>query len=53
LTGKASPYEIDWQFTFFDDHYDQLKEIKDKYDPVGLFVVHEGVGWDFTTLTCK
>ncbi|EIW73963.1 hypothetical protein CONPUDRAFT_170409 [Coniophora puteana RWD-64-598 SS2] len=42
--NEASPFEEDFQYTFFGDHYARLKEIKDKYDPHQLFVVTQGVG---------
>jgi hypothetical protein len=48
-------FESNPKYTFFGDHYDKLKAIKDIYDPVGLFVVWEGVGsddWD-TSLNCR
>ncbi|KAH7921107.1 FAD-binding domain-containing protein [Leucogyrophana mollusca] len=32
--------------TYFGSHYDRLKEIKDEYDPNGLFIVGAGVGSD-------
>ncbi|KIK61289.1 hypothetical protein GYMLUDRAFT_166464, partial [Collybiopsis luxurians FD-317 M1] len=47
--NEASLYEPNFQETFFGDHYSKLQAIKDQYDPVGLFVVVEGVGserWD-------
>lgn len=52
---QASQFEIDWRKTFFGDHYDTLKSIKDKYDPLKMFVVTEGVGseeWN-KNLTCR
>ena len=48
-------FESNPKYTFFGDHYDKLKAIKDIYDPVGLFVVREGVGsdnWD-GSLNCR
>ena len=48
-------FELNPQDTFFGSHYDKLKAIKNAYDPVGLFVVTEGVGsedWD-TSLNCR
>ncbi|KAH7886481.1 hypothetical protein F5I97DRAFT_997130 [Phlebopus sp. FC_14] len=53
--NEASLFEVDWQYTFFGDHYSTLKTIKDKYDPHRLFVVHEGVGSDDWNkqLTCR
>jgi hypothetical protein len=41
--------------TFFGSHYDKLKAIKNVYDPIGLFVVKDGVGaedWD-ASLNCR
>jgi Berberine and berberine like len=48
-------FELNPKYTFFGDHYDRLKAIKNAYDPIGLFVVKEGVGsddWD-TSLNCR
>ncbi|KAF8838009.1 FAD-binding domain-containing protein [Paxillus ammoniavirescens] len=53
--GEASLFEIDWQETFFGSHYSTLKGIKDKYDPLKIFVAPEGVGsedWN-KELTCR
>ncbi|KIK95398.1 hypothetical protein PAXRUDRAFT_140764 [Paxillus rubicundulus Ve08.2h10] len=53
--NEASLFEIDWQKTFFGSHYSTLKDIKDKYDPLKIFVVAEGVGsedWN-KQLTCR
>jgi hypothetical protein len=48
-------FEPNPKYAFFGDHYDKLKAIKDIYDPVGLLVVHEGVGSDDwnTSLNCR
>ena len=54
-SNQASPYEKDFKKTFFGSHYYKLKAIKDKYDPLGLFVVAHGVGsdeWD-SSLNCR
>jgi len=51
----ASLYEPNPRQVFFGSHYDRLKKIKDKYDPVGMFVVAGGVGsdeWD-ESLNCR
>ena len=56
LNSKASMFEPDFKYTFFGNHYDKLKAIKNVYDSVGLFVViqKEGVGsddWDMIVAT--
>jgi len=53
--NEASMFEPNPKFTFFGNHYDKLKAIKNLYDPIGLFVVREGVGsddWD-ASLNCR
>ncbi|KAF5349314.1 hypothetical protein D9758_011762 [Tetrapyrgos nigripes] len=53
--NEASLYELDFQKTFFGDHYERLESIKATYDPKDLFIVAEGVGserWD-ASLNCK
>ncbi|EIW73783.1 hypothetical protein CONPUDRAFT_160716 [Coniophora puteana RWD-64-598 SS2] len=40
--NEASPFEEDFQYTFFGDHYPRLKAIKDQYDPHSLFIVRQG-----------
>ncbi|EGN97606.1 hypothetical protein SERLA73DRAFT_110899 [Serpula lacrymans var. lacrymans S7.3] len=53
--NEASLYEVDFQYTFFGEHYPSLLAIKDKYDPHRLFVVAKGVGseeWD-SELRCR
>ncbi|EIW73969.1 FAD-binding domain-containing protein [Coniophora puteana RWD-64-598 SS2] len=47
--NEASPFEDDFETTFFGRHYERLKAIKDEVDPGRLFVVRQGVGseeWD-------
>lgn len=51
VTGEAAAYvnesnyfEKDFQRTYWGSHYSRLLEIKDRYDPDGLFFVHNGVG---------
>ncbi|KAJ5630610.1 FAD binding domain protein [Penicillium longicatenatum] len=36
----------DWQTTFYGEHYDRLRAIKDKYDPDQIFYGRTGVGSD-------
>ncbi|KAF9458246.1 hypothetical protein BDZ94DRAFT_1284944 [Collybia nuda] len=53
--NEASLYEKNPQKTFFGSHYKKLKDIKDKYDPMGLFIVASGVSsedWD-GSLNCR
>ena len=48
-------YERDFKAAFFGSHYERLKQIKNKYDSEGLFVVAGGVGsddWD-GSLNCR
>jgi hypothetical protein len=52
--NEASMFEPNPSYTFFGSHYERLKAIKNIYDPVGLFIVREGVGsddWD-ESLNC-
>jgi FAD/FMN-containing dehydrogenase len=37
-------FQADWQTSFWGDHYARLTQVKDRYDPGGLFFVHHGVG---------
>ncbi|CAF3323573.1 unnamed protein product [Rotaria sp. Silwood2] len=45
-TNEADPNEVYWQTNFFGSQaiYNQLKAIKDKYDPLGLFGCKNCVG---------
>jgi len=52
---QASRYEFNWKKSFFGTHYDNLRAIKQKYDPQSLFLVYEGVAsdeWD-ADLICR
>ncbi|KAK1222573.1 hypothetical protein PQX77_014565 [Marasmius sp. AFHP31] len=52
---EGSLYEPSPKWTYFGNHYDRLLEIKDQYDPNGLFLVASGVGsdrWD-DGLNCR
>jgi FAD/FMN-containing dehydrogenase len=42
--NETSYFEPDWQKAFWGPNYPRLRQIKDKYDPDGLFFVHHGVG---------
>ena len=42
--AESSYFEGDWKQCYWGPHYDRLREIKNKYDAEGLFVVHHGVG---------
>jgi FAD/FMN-containing dehydrogenase len=42
--NETNYFEKDWQRAFWGDNYPRLAEIKKKYDPSGLFFVHNGVG---------
>ena len=37
-------FEPNWQDSFWGDNYARLEQIKQKYDPDGLFFLHHGVG---------
>jgi len=47
-TNEADPNEVNWQTIFFGSQtiYNQLKAIKYRYDPLGLFVCKNCVGSD-------
>ena len=42
--NECDYFQPDWQQAFWGPHYPRLKEIKERYDPDGLFFVHHGVG---------
>jgi FAD/FMN-containing dehydrogenase len=42
--NETNYFQKDWQRAFWGDNYSRLAEIKQKYDPDGLFFVHNGVG---------
>jgi hypothetical protein len=42
--AETSYFERDGQKAFWGPNYPRLRQIKDKYDPDGLFFVHHGVG---------
>ncbi len=42
--SESDYVELDWQHSFWGKNYSRLTRIKQRYDPDGLFVVHQGVG---------
>jgi len=42
--NETDYFQADWRTSFWGDHYARLTQVKDRYDPGGLFVVHHGVG---------
>jgi FAD/FMN-containing dehydrogenase len=42
--SESNFFEKHWQSAFWGGNYSKLAEIKKKYDPDGLFIVHHGVG---------
>jgi len=42
--SESNYFEKGWQQAYWGSNYPRLAEIKKKYDPDGLFFVHNGVG---------
>jgi FAD/FMN-containing dehydrogenase len=42
--NETDYFEADWQTAFWGDNYARLLQVKERYDPAGLFFVHHGVG---------
>jgi hypothetical protein len=42
--NECDYFQPDWQTAFWGSNYPRLLDIKRRYDPDGLFVVHHGVG---------
>jgi hypothetical protein len=42
--SETDYFEADWQQAFWGAHYARLRQIKQRYDPEGLFFVHHSVG---------
>lgn len=42
--SESNFFEQDWQHSYWGDNYARLAAAKKKYDPSGLFFVHNGVG---------
>ena len=41
--SESNYFEKDFQHSYWGSNYPRLVEIKRKYDPGGLFIVHNGV----------
>ena len=42
--SESNFFEKDWQHSYWGSNYARLASVKKKYDPAGLFFVHNGVG---------
>ena len=42
--SESNYFEKRWQQSYWGTNYPRLAAVKAKYDPHGLFVVHNGVG---------
>lgn len=42
--SESNYFQQDFQQAYWGSNYPRLAEIKKKYDPEGLFIVHNGVG---------
>ena len=42
--SESDFFEKDWQHSYWGSNYPRLASVKKKYDPAGLFFVHNGVG---------
>jgi FAD/FMN-containing dehydrogenase len=54
--SESNFFEAGWRGAFWGENYPRLKQVKDKYDPDGLFFVHHGVGsedWSADGFTCR
>ncbi|MED7788582.1 FAD-binding protein [Francisella sp. 19X1-34] len=45
--NEADYFQKDWQKVFWGDNYSRLLDIKNKYDPKGLFYCHHCVGSEY------
>ncbi|MDQ3744861.1 MAG: FAD-binding protein, partial [Acidobacteriota bacterium] len=42
--SESNYFERDWQHSYWGSNYGRLLQVKKRYDPTGLFFVHNGVG---------
>ena len=42
--SESNYFQQQWQRAYWGTNYERLRQVKKKYDPPGLFVVHNGVG---------
>ena len=42
--NETNYFDKTWQTSFWGPNYSRLAAVKKKYDPTGLFFVHNGVG---------
>jgi FAD/FMN-containing dehydrogenase len=42
--SEGNYFERDWQRSYWGSNYGRLLQVKKRYDPTGLFFVHNGVG---------
>ena len=42
--SESDYFLTDWRHAFWGSNYARLREVKERYDPDGLFTVHHGVG---------
>jgi hypothetical protein len=42
--SESNFFQDNWQRSYWGSNYSRLAAIKKRYDPTGLFVVHNGVG---------
>jgi hypothetical protein len=42
--SESNFFQENWQQAYWGSNYARLASVKEKYDPTGLFFVHNGVG---------